>query len=67
MLDLILNRYVPKELFPDVSAKLLVNRKFEIYIKSIIWNATKHIGKKVTKDSGIRIGLVSLSDKDFVI
>jgi hypothetical protein len=40
--------------------------KFLTYCKQILWNATKHLGKKISREKPLRSGQVSLSDHDYL-
>lgn len=51
---------------PIKNRDLKVDSKFSTYCKSIAWNCQKNIGKKITRERGIRSGLVSLSEHDFL-
>lgn len=57
---------IPEKLRPDKNRSLITDRKFEIYCKTIAWNAQKNLGKKITKEKSIRTGLVSLSEFDYL-
>lgn len=67
ILELIIKKYVPEKNRPSVDAPLNIDSKFITYCKSIAWNSQKAIGKKISKERIIRAGIVSMSDKDFVI
>lgn len=66
ILENILNKFVPINKQPDKNAPLLMDEKFIIYCKRIVWNAQGHIGKKITKEKSIRTGQVSLSEYDYL-
>jgi hypothetical protein len=66
ILDTLLNQYVPEDHKPNEQTKLSLDKKFSRYCKAIIWNCTKNLGKKITRERSIRSGLVSLSEFDFL-
>ncbi len=66
-LETIVKKHVPLELIPDASAPLVDDEKFINYCKSILWNRQKALGKKISRERTIRVGMVSLSDNKFII
>ena len=62
----IVKSYVPKEIRPKKNAPLKIDTKFTTYCKSIVWNANKSIGRKITKSKSLRSGMASLSDFDYL-
>ena len=66
ILDRLVCKHVPKEERPDKNAKLVIDVKFARYCKQIIWNSTKSLGKKVTREKSYRTGMVSLSEYDYL-
>ena len=64
ILEKLVKKFVLKEDRPDIKLRLDINTKFIIYTKQIIWNAARHIGKKITKEKHIRFGQVSLSEHE---
>jgi len=65
VLDNLLHEFVPDSEKPEVNAPLDMNGEFSNYAKSVTWNRQKTLGKKITKEKGIRTGLVSMSEYDF--
>ena len=59
-------KFVQEIEMPSKNAQIIINNKFKIYAKRIIWNASRFIGKKITKEKTIRVGQVSLSEHDFL-
>jgi hypothetical protein len=57
---------VPPHKRPSRRAPLKIDLKFRTYCKTILWNAQKNRGKKITKEKAIRTGLVSLSNFDYL-
>jgi hypothetical protein len=57
---------VPKNEAPDKNSHLKIDAKFTIYCKNITWNSMKAIGKKITREKGIRSGQVSVSEYDYL-
>jgi hypothetical protein len=66
ILDRIVNKVVPKNARPCKREKLKIDVKFATYCKAIAWNAQKSIGRKITKEKGIRNGACSLSEYDYL-
>jgi hypothetical protein len=66
ILDDILKSYVPETLRPNKRSKIDIDNRFSIYCKAVIWNRSKNLGKKITRERSIRSGLVSLSEFDFL-
>jgi hypothetical protein len=66
ILEMMANKFVPVEEIPLKSLHVMINNKFKIYAKRIIWNASRFIGKKITKEKQIRVGQVSLSEHEFL-
>lgn len=64
ILEKLIKKFVPLQERPDINLKLMINTKFVIYTKQIIWNATRHVGKRITKEKHIRVGQVSLSEHE---
>jgi uncharacterized FAD-dependent dehydrogenase len=64
ILEKLVKKFVPSQERPDINLKLIINTKFIIYTKQIIWNAARHVGKKITKEKTIRVGQVSLSEHE---
>jgi len=58
---------VPKSSRPNKDALLKMDTKFTTYCKAITWNAQKSMGKKITREKGIRSGQVSISEFDHLV
>jgi len=67
LLERIIRQVVPKEYRPDKNQPLRIDTKFATYCKAITWNAQKSMGRKITREKGIRTGQVSLSDYDYLV
>ena len=67
LLDRIVKKIVPKDKRPNRRADLKIDAKFTTYCKAIVWNGQKTMGKKITKEKGIRTGMVSLNDYDYLV
>ena len=61
-LDELVSRNVPEEDRPKKNKQLEFNSRFATYVKSVIWNRTKSLGKNISKLKGLRSGMVSLSE-----
>lgn len=66
LIESIVEKYVPVSERPDKSRKLILDKQFGAYCKAIIWNCSKNLGKKITRERSIRSGQVSLSEFDFL-
>lgn len=66
MLEGIKNKIVPITLHPNKQAPLILDDCFNTYCKAITWNAQKAMGKKISREKGLRQGQVSLSDFDYL-
>lgn len=66
MLEMIVRKCVPVKKRPSKTAKLRMDAKFTIYCKSICWNQQRCLGKKISRELGLRTGMVSLSEFDLV-
>lgn len=66
LLERIIKKFVPPEVRPDKNAPLKIDSKFQIYCKSITWNAQKSMGRKITKEKGLRTGICSLSEYSYL-
>lgn len=66
ILDNIIRNCVPKSQRPNKNSPLVIDEKFTIYCKAINWNTQKSLGRKITKEKSIRVGVVSLSDYDYL-
>jgi len=66
ILDQLLKAYFPKKERPDREASLVLDSKFATYCKQICWNEQRAMGKKITREKPIRVGLTSLSEFDYL-
>lgn len=66
MLDKLVKSLVPIKERPNKKAPLRIDAKFTTYCKAITWNAQKSLGKRITREKGIRTGMVSLSEYDYL-
>jgi hypothetical protein len=57
---------LPSNEIPDPQRELNMETKFLTYCKQILWNATKHLGRKISREKPLRSGQVSLSDHDYL-
>lgn len=67
ILDSLIKKLVNKEIAPNKQRILRLDTKFKTYCKAIIWNHSKTMGKKITREKVIRAGQVSLSDYDYLV
>ena len=66
ILDRLVKKHVPKAHRPMKDRPLVIDVKFCTYLKQIVWNAQKSLGKKITREKSWRTGLVSLSEYDYL-
>lgn len=67
ILEQIVRNVVPKSDRPCRKAPLKIDCKFTTYCKAIIWNKQKAMGKKISREKGIRAGQVSISEYDYLV
>lgn len=60
-LEEIVREFAPPDSWPDKTKPIQVDGMFSTYCKTIIWNAQKTMGKKITREKSIRFGMASLS------
>lgn len=51
---------------PDRHRSLIIDKKFHRYCKQICWNEQRAMGKKITREKSLRVGLTSLSEFDYL-
>lgn len=66
ILDRIVGQVVPAADRPQKDRKLVFDKRFPNYCKRIIWNKQLSAGRKITRERGLRNGLVSLSEFDYL-
>lgn len=66
ILDQLLKKYIPKKNRPKKNANLILDKKFMTYCKQICWNEQRAMGKKITREKGLRVGLTSISSFDYL-
>lgn len=66
ILDRLLKKYVSKKDRPDKQAPLMMDAKFIRYCKQIAWNEQRALGKKITREKPLRVGLASISEFDYL-
>lgn len=66
MLDKITHNVIPSEHQPNRKAPLRIDGKFSTYCKAICWNSQKAMGRKITREKSLRVGLCSLSEFDYL-
>lgn len=66
ILEKIVRACVPSQLRPNRHQSLNIDSKFTTYCKAIVWNGQKSMGKKITREKGIRSGMVSISEYDYL-
>jgi len=66
MLDRLLAKVVPVEQRPSKDRPLEIDAKFARYCKQIVWNQQRSMGKKITREKPLRVGMVSLSEFDYL-
>jgi len=66
LLDMMIEKCVPKECRPKKNATLLMDKKFTSYCKAIAWNEQKSLGKRISRERSIRSSMCSLSEFDYL-
>lgn len=66
MLDRLLQKVVPAEERPSKDRPLDIDAKFARYCKQIVWNQQRSMGKKITREKPLRVGMVSLSEFSYL-
>lgn len=66
ILDRLVKKHVPNAHRPRRDRPLKIDVKFCTYLKQIVWNAQKSLGKKITREKYWRTNLVSLSEYDYL-
>lgn len=66
LLEKLVKLLVPKAKRPSKAAPLNMDADFGPYCKSIAWNRQRALGKKITREKGIRGGMASLSEYDYL-
>jgi hypothetical protein len=59
-------KFLPPNEIPSMTRELIMENKFLTYCKQILWNATKHLGRKISREKPLRAGQVSLSDHEYL-
>lgn len=67
LLSRLVRKIVPRQERPQKKAQLRMDSKFTTYCKSITWNQVKAMGKKITREKGIRANQVSISEHEFLL
>lgn len=62
----IMNKTVDIQFHPSKNGLLKITKDLYPYFKAVIWNRQKSLGKQLTKDKKFRLGLVSLSEYDYL-
>lgn len=66
ILECIIKNFVPIQFRPDPKKPLIIDSEFATYCKSITWNQQRAMGRKITKERGIRSSMVSLGDYSYL-
>lgn len=67
ILDSLVKKHIAKKDRPNKNnISLVFDSRFATYCKHVMWNAQKTIGRKITKEKPIRIGMASLSEYDYL-
>ncbi len=66
MLDKLMSKVVPIEERPSKDRPLEIDVQFARYCKQIVWNEQRTMGKKITREKPLRVGMVSLSEFDYL-
>jgi hypothetical protein len=66
VLETLLKCHVEEGSKPNKFRDLILDAKFCRYCKQICWNEQRALGKKITREKSIRVGLTSLSEFDYL-
>lgn len=66
ILEKIVKKTVKKSKRPSRTAALKIDSNFLAYCKGIMWNEQRAIGKKITKEKGLRGGMVSINEFEYL-
>lgn len=66
LLEKLVRKFVPDKERPKRNDRMSIDTKFTIYCKRIIWNTQRSLGKKITREKPLRMGLVSLSEFEYL-
>lgn len=66
MLDRLLVKTVPEVERPSKDRPLDIDPQFSRYCKQIVWNQQRSMGKKITREKPLRVGMVSLSEFSYL-
>lgn len=66
LLDSIVGKVVPKAERPSREDPLVMDAQFGAYLKSIVWNRHKALGKKITREKPLRNSLCSISEHSYL-
>lgn len=58
--------FVPSKKRPDKNSPLEIDETFTRYCKAICWNAQRSLGRKITKEKGLRTGVISLGSFEYL-
>jgi hypothetical protein len=67
ILDGLVRICVPKGEQPTMSDPLVLDAKFVIYAKRILWNSSNNVGRKITKIKHISANQVSINNFDYFV
>lgn len=59
-------KLVPEKEIPKPQDPIEMDAAFGVYFKSCTWNSTRSVGKSITKEKNLRVGMCSLSDYDYL-
>jgi hypothetical protein len=66
LLEKLVRFLVPKRERPAKNAPLEINSDFGPYCKSIAWNRQRSLGKKISREKPLRMGLTSISEYPYL-
>jgi len=66
ILENLVKENIPDKIRPSRKRPLVIDKRFPIYCKNIIWNKKKAVGRKITKERSLRGGLVSLTQFAYI-
>jgi hypothetical protein len=66
ILENLVKENIPDKIRPSRQRPLIIDQRFPIYCKNIIWNKKKAVGRKITKERAIRGAMVSLGQYEYI-
>lgn len=66
LLQNLVDHYVPEMEKPNRYVPLKIDDSLCTYLKSCTWNAQRSLGRKITRERSIRVGMVSIGEYEYL-